>query len=91
MRRKKGFLTRRKIMIMSSLLAIGMLVTIVNIFVGIVTAKEAESLTFQSTDGLKITADVYLLLFCFTRLNGAGESSGKRHPGLTDWDLIAWL
>ncbi len=47
-------------MIMSSLLAIGMLVTIVNIFVGIVTAKESESLTFQSTDGLKITADVYL-------------------------------
>lgn len=47
-------------MIMSSLLAIGMLVTIVNIFVGIVTAKEAESVTFPSADGLQVTADVYL-------------------------------
>ncbi len=60
MKRKRGILTRRRVMIMSSLFAVGILVTIVNIFVGIVTAKEAESLTFPSADGLQVTADVYL-------------------------------
>jgi dienelactone hydrolase len=61
MRKRKGFLSRRKFVIVGSLVGIGIVMIMINLLVSIVTAKGTQTMDFQSADGLKITADIYVV------------------------------